>query len=235
MYEEDEQMRERLLELAENLDPDDPDTKRGKSMRCEVSRELIGLINELTPHRVTRVPEIENMRDQDDLPEMIEEAVEAGRELFEEMKEKRQAVIDEFDVEVDTGPEHGYTVELDGVSYSITYPDEVIEVVKDGEWLRPKDVEIPDEVNKFATKYWKAWDSMRSKMLDRMEEIGFQHSGTDEFYHDYRVGDYGPRVTVFGAFPREPHNFSIESNTRLMWDPHQVWDRFEDPAKDAEA
>jgi hypothetical protein len=224
-------MRERLLEAAEKLDPNDPDTKRGKSMRAEASRQLIRLINELTEHRVTRVPYIERHRREDDeLPEMILDAVKAGRELHQEMTEKRKEILDEYDVEIDREAEQGYSVDYDGRTYVVTYPDEIVEVIEDGERMGPTDVEIPEKVQQFTSDYWDAWDKMRSKMLDRMEEIGFQHISGEGRYEYYRVGEYGPRIGVYGTFPREPHRFSIKSKTTNHWTPHRIWDQFDDPA-----
>lgn len=176
---------------------------------------------------------MEQLRQREEIPELIEVAIEASQELYEEMKEKRQAVVDEYDVEIDNEPEHGYAVELDRLTYVVTYPDEILEVEEDGEWMSPSDVEVPEEIHEFVTKYWKAWDGMRNKMLNRMEEIGLKHLHTAEYYHTYRAGEFGPEVVVRGAFLRRQTQFSIKARTEDWWELHQVWERFDDPADDS--
>lgn len=231
MFEQDEKIRQRLLNAAEKLDLNDSETPRGKKQRAEVARELIRLVNEDTHLRVTRVPKVEQLRNREEIPDMIEEAIEAGQILYEEMKEKRQEVIEDYGVVVDSQREHGYYVEFDGRRYAINYPEEVIEVEKeDGGWVAPSDVEVPDKVRKFATAYWKAWEEMTGKMQDEMEEIGFEHQYTDEYYQTYRVGDFGPEIVVRGWFPRKPTRFSIKERTEDWWDLHQIWERFDNPA-----
>lgn len=236
LFEQDDEMRQALLDAAEKLDPSDDDTPRGDSQRERVARNLIQIINENTQIRVTRMAWIENVVvDNEDLADTLEEIIEEGSRLREKFKTEREKVLEEFDAEIlDGGPDHGYVVEVDGEEYSVVYPDEVI--AKGMESVDEE--EVPEKVQEFAVAYWAAWDERVTEFGEFMQETGFEQTGSPSGYSTvYRVSrdrirDVGGHleISVSPHLPYKPIHISVRSEEQTYWDPHQLWERFDDPA-----
>ncbi len=240
MFDDDKAMKDELIKIANQLDPDNPDEVRGDNARHKAGKQLMQVIQDYTNIRPTRDQHVEMLRTQEDtrIQDAIREAADYGQQVVEDWREKRENLQDEYDVEITHQEREGYTVKYEGDTFSVAWPEDI--VVINGDSPREYDGDVPDTVTEYIQKRMELAEEAQERFEDKMDELGFEATRHSE-YVTFETSDEGMKdgmpyikFLVGPNIPKKPVSFTIRSERTTSWMPHQIWDEFEDPAKQRE-